>query len=284
MQNLLVSIIIPCKDEKDNIDDLVKDICNQKVSFDTEVIKVTSISPPGKARNTGARKAKGNVLVFVDCDIRLGKELFLQNLVNCLVQDKSVGAVCASLCVPPKSSKFQIRYAREIPLSKSPIVDKATDVFSASSACFAIYKDMFSKIGGFNEDITRGEDSVISYELRRAGHRVVLAPRTWCYHPQPGNIIELIVTNIRNGLGVSFADTFYPHLNLDIHPKGILYFSEKKTISERISRFVLAGIDAIPKRQVLLLLSKLFYALGYCYGVFKYRISRYDKEKGSNHK
>jgi len=269
-----VSIIIPCRDKKDNINGLLKDISSQRVSFDKEVIKITNISPPGKARNAGARKAKGEVLIFIDCDIRLGNNSFLANLVNQLIEDKNIGAICSAIRIPPDSSWFQIRYAGEIAHSESPIVDKLTDVQVASSACLAIRKDLFFQIGGFNEDIIRGEDSVLSFRIQKAGYRVVLAPNTWCYHPQPGGIIQLIKTQFRNALGVAFADTFYPELNLDVHPKGIVCFSEKKNKLERTNRFLLTWLEAVIRMKILFLLSRIFYTFGYAYGIFKYRIVR----------
>ena len=171
MQNLLVSIIIPCANDKSNFDGLRDDIARQAIPFDTEVIKIANVSPPSRARNEGAKKANGEILVFIDCDIRLGDDSFLANLIDPLGEDKDIGVICSSIRIPPDSSRFQIRYAREIPNCESPIVDKLTDVFVASSACCAICKDTFFKVGGFDEEAIRGEDSVLSYQLRKAGNR-----------------------------------------------------------------------------------------------------------------
>lgn len=272
---MLVSIIIPCKDEKANISGLLKDISSQKVSFDTEVIKITNVNPPGKARNTGAKKAKGDIFVFIDCDIRLSNESVLTNLIKPLLEDKTIGTVTSSIRIPPNASKFQVRYAKEVPHSEYPIVDKVRDIGLATTQCWAIFSDIFLKLGGFNKDIIRGEDSELSFRLKKAGYRIVLAPHTWCYHPLPDNIIQLIKTQFRNGVGVAFVDVLYPTLNIDIHPDGILYFSEKKSIFERAIRFLRDLFQAIFKMKILLLLAKIFYVLGYFYGVFKYRILKY---------
>lgn len=274
---MLMSIIIPCKNYKISIDNLLQDINIQSVPFEVEIIKIVNISPVAKARNEGVKQAKGEILVFLDCDIRLGNELFLANLIKPLIEDKTIGITCASIHIPLHASRFQIRYTREMPHSESPIVDKLTEVSVASSACCALHKNVFFAIGGFNEDIIRGEDSILSDQLKKAGHRVVLAPQTWCYHPQPDNVIQLMETQFRNGAGVSFVDTFYPHLNIDVHPKGIVYFSGKKSILERINRFFISGFDAIFENKPLLFLSKLFYAIGYFYGIFKYTMVKPKK-------
>lgn len=275
----LISIIIPCKDEKDNIDGLLRDIESQKISFDTEVIKITGISPSGKARNIGARKAKGNILVFIDCDISLGSDLVLDNLIRPLIEDRNIGAVCASVRIPLNSSKFQVRYTKEIPHCESPLVDRLTEVGVTTSQCCAIGRDLFFKLGGFNENIIRGVDPEFSYRLRKAGYRTLLVPYTWCYHPQPDNIIQLVKIQFRDGKGVAFVDIFYPHLNIDVHPEGIIYFSERKSIFRRIIRFLLSGFEAILRGKILLSLAKVIYVIGYCYGIVRYRILRFSNQE-----
>lgn len=275
MMEKLVSIIIPCKDKSHDISGLLNDIAIQKKSFDTEVIRIIGVFPPGKARNMGAKKACGSTLVFIDCDIRLGNDSYLSNLVETLEGAQNIGASCASLRLPNDSCAFQLRYAKEIAHCESLIVDKPTEVFVAASACFAITKELFSSLGGFNEDIIRGEDSELSLRLNKSGYRILTAPNTWCYHPAPCNMRQLAKINFRNGMGVAFVDTFYPELNIDVHPKGIDQFSNRKTIPERIGRFLLSGFMAIIKSNNLLILAKIFYLAGYSYGFLKYRILKF---------
>jgi glycosyltransferase involved in cell wall biosynthesis len=271
---MLVSIIIPCKDEKQDTGGLLEDISKQQKSFDTEAIKMIGISPPGKARNEGVKKAKGEILVFVDCDIRLGNELFLAHLIQPLLVDKAVGLSGASIRIPPDANRFQIRYAREVPHCQAPLANELTDIQVAPSACCAIYKDLFFKLKGFNEDIIRGEDSVFSRDVSGRGLRVVLAPQAFCFHPQPENFWRLATVNMRDGRGSCLVDTYYPDLNLDVHPKGITYFTERKNIPQRIGRFAFGIITALFNGKFLLFFSKSFYLLGYSHGIIKYRLLR----------
>ncbi len=276
MSNKVVSVIIISR-RKDALTGLLQDINSQNTSLKTEVITITDVSPPGKARNEGAKKANGEILAFLDGDIRLGNDLYLENLVTALVAAPAPGAVCASLRLPPQTSAFQKRYAREIAHSETPVVDVMTDVYVVPSACFAMRAELFTKLGGFNELMIRGEDSELTERIRKAGYRTVLAPKTWCFHPSPDNYWQLARTNLRNGAGVAFVDAWYPHLNSDIHPAGIIHYSAPKTRPERAMRFFQTGFKAISQGKILLVSAKIYYSLGYGYGLAKYKVL---KQKG----
>lgn len=257
---------------KDDISGLLDDISRQRTDFITETIRITGVAPVARARNDGAKQAKGDILIFIDCDIRLGNEFYLANLVKLLDRDKTLGAVCASLRLPPDASGFQRLYARQIAHYEMPIVGEETFVDMVPSACFAISREFFLKIGLFDEKIIRGEDSELSFRIKKAGARMVLAPQAWCYHPAPDNLGQLAGINFRNGKGVCFVDSFYPKLNVDVHPQGILYASQKITLAGRIKRFAIATCRALVEFKVLALLARFFYVGGYLWGLVSYRM------------
>ena len=112
-------------------------------SFRIEILPVYGIQPAGKARNTGALKAKGSIICFFDSDLVLADEQCLENLVHTLMSDERIGIVCAAIRLSPNATRFEKRYAGEVPHSESPIVECLTDVFIATAACCAIYRDFF---------------------------------------------------------------------------------------------------------------------------------------------
>ncbi len=265
----MISIIIPTlgNERQESITQLLSHISKQKIDTEIEICQIRNISPAGKARNAGAEKAKGDILVFVDDDIRLEDNQAVSRLVSPLRQDKSIGVTFSSLLIPPDSSGFQRRYAKEIPRSEIGLVDTQTDAGAMSTHFCAINRELFFKIGKFNEKLKRGEDPEFSYRLRQAGYRLVLVAKTYCYHPVPENLFQLTKLHFRNGRCTAFADRNYPQLNVDVNPQSILYPTKIQTKFYRLRRFIRQFLAAVFTGKFLLLLSKISYSLGYLYGL-----------------
>lgn len=276
MKTKLVSIIIISRKNEDTTG-LFADVAAQECPWLTEVIGIVGVSPPGKARNEGARKAQGEVLIFMDSDIRLDQKTFVANLVSVLEPNPEIGACCPSFLLPPEANTFQKSYAAEVAHSETPLEEKITDVYAVPSTCCAVPRELFFKLGGFHEVMIRGEDSELTERVKNAGYRTVLAARTWCYHPAPANFRKLARTNLRNGSGVAFVDVFFPHLNFDIHLAGHKYFSPPQTWRQRQNRFFRMIVQSMRERKWLLFSAKFFYACGYAFGFVKYSFGKRDR-------
>lgn len=265
----LISIIIPSKDPSrtQNLKRLLDDISQQKIDFDIEICQVQGVSPSGKARNKGARDAKGEILIFMDDDIRLGHEEVLKNIITSLLKDAGIGICGVSQCIPKDSNWFQRRYAKEIPHSEHIVVSNTRDVGIVAVACCALYRDLFFKIGMFHDGLPRGVDPEFCSRVLKSGNRVVLAGDTWIYHPAPKDIKKLFKVNFRDGMATFMVDHCYPELNFDVNPKGIIYPLEKKSRIFRILRFCSQLVYSAVVVKPILLLSKLSYASGYLYGI-----------------
>jgi phosphatidyl-myo-inositol dimannoside synthase len=263
---MLTSIIIPCVKSDEDVALLLKDISSQEPFSDYETVVVEGLYPPGRARNEGARKAKGEMLVFLDKDIRLGSRDLLRRMLDVILHDPEAGIVIASIRIPVDSNPFELCYAREIPLCQMPIVDKPTEAGTAPGACLAIRRDLFERVGGFHEQMVRGEDSEFSFKVKKQGKKIILVPQAFYCHHQPRNFSQLIRTQVRNGLGASFVDTYFPYLNIDVAPDRFNYDLEHKGILKRSLRFIASFCQAAVKGKALLLFSKILYASSYICG------------------
>ncbi len=260
---MIVSIIIPCKDEKDNIDGLLQSISSQNIYFETEIIKIGGISPNGKARNSGAEKAKGDILVFLDNDVLLGHPGVLSNLTEPLIADDRIGVCGASQLIPKDANRFQQHYAKEVLHTEHPVVEEAKKVGMVGSACCAVRRKVFFEVGEFNDQLLRGIDVEFCYRVREKGYRVILVPQTWIYHPPPGNLWQSVKLSFRNGKATAFVDRYYPDLNFDVGTGKLIHTLERKSKGYRLLRYFGGVVRSIVFLKPINLISRITYIAGY---------------------
>jgi GT2 family glycosyltransferase len=147
---------------------------------------------PAVGRNMGVRIARGGYIVFLDNDTRVTKR-WINELVDTLEDDASIGAAqakllrmdtdnlydCAGDCLGPLG--FLIERSRGA--KDEGQLDFIADILSAKSAASIIRKDLFERIGGFDEDFYMYlEETDLSWRVWLAGYRVVFIPAAVVYH------------------------------------------------------------------------------------------------------
>ncbi len=231
-----ISVIIPSADgsRAGNVDLLVHDLETQTLR-PREVLVIKGVSPNGLARNSGARRASGEVLVFLDDDVRLGHAGVLEGMVQ-LLEDPRIGMVGAAQLLPPDSSPFQRAAGQQIPRSQSSVVDDVTDSDMVTTQCCAMRGTVFWELGGFNEHIPRGVDPEMRYRVRCGGLRTVVAPRVWYYHPMPANWNALCRMYFRNGQQSAEAIWRMPEAALDTPDGHVAQFVAHRSVLYRAVR------------------------------------------------
>jgi glycosyltransferase involved in cell wall biosynthesis len=226
-----VSIIIPCRNEQDFIADCLDSVVAQDflkenlevlivdgMSEDKtgEIIKeyaekydfVKPLNNPNKftpyGLNIGIKAAKGDVVIRMDAHARY-KDTYISQCVSYL--DKSgadnVGGVLET--VPAKNTLT----ARAIAISLSHF-------FGAGNALFRIgtdkpiwtdtvfggcYKrEVFDKIGLFNEKLARSQDMEFNLRLKNAGGQILLVPDIVSYYYPKADLKEFFLHNIEDGI------------------------------------------------------------------------------------
>ncbi len=122
------------------------------------VLSVESGTGANNARNFGARHAKGDLLVFIDSDIVIGRETIL-SIVETL-EDERLDAVVGIYTAKHRHETFVSQYknlwVRYSYMKSTPAIDW---VFGAISG---IKRPAFEKIGGFNVDLMahHGHDDI----------------------------------------------------------------------------------------------------------------------------
>lgn len=256
-----------------------------------EVVVVTGVRPSGRARNRGVARTTAPILVFVDDDAVLVGDRTLAELVAPLLADPGIGAAGTGKLLPPGSSRFQRRVAREVPRIEHPVVDGViesnpptdrhgyTDV---TTTCCAVPRAVFDQCGGFDSDLIRGVDSEFLYRVRLAGYRLVLAPNTCVHHPAPATLGRLLAKHFLYGAG--YAGTVQRHpalaagrwLRSPLHAVAYVLARTAFLLPNVVLPYSHAAPSLRPGFRPLKALTSYAAALGYVYGWYRYPYRRPD--------
>ena len=170
----MISIIIPALNEEKYLPLLLKSIKDQNF-FDYEIIladagskdktieiakkygcRVVPGGLPAKGRNEGAKVAKGEILFFLDADAILPSNFFEKSLVEFEKRNLDIASFCLTLIPKKWFSSFLINvfYNYPIVLLGKLLPHAAMGIF--------IKKELFEKIGGFDEEIKLAEDHYLA--------------------------------------------------------------------------------------------------------------------------
>jgi cellulose synthase/poly-beta-1,6-N-acetylglucosamine synthase-like glycosyltransferase len=249
-----------------------------------ELEVVRGVQPSGRARNLGARRTTAPFVVFVDDDAVLGDEHTIENLLAPF-SDPGIAVVGTAKLLPAQSSTFQRRVARQVPRIEHPIVETLTpadppvDRFGyagVTTTCCAVRRSVLDACGGFDEDLVRGVDSEFFVRVRQAGHRLVLAPRTWAFHPAPATLRRLVEKHFFYGMGYAQEVQRHPEraagraLKTPAHAAAYLVVRTGLLPAHALLPYSHAEGSLRPGCRPLRAVASYAAALGYVYGWYRF--------------
>jgi glycosyltransferase involved in cell wall biosynthesis len=222
-----VSIVIPAYGRAERLRALVAQLLDQELDCaQVEIIVVDDGSPepvapvlaesiggsaaivkvlrrenggPAVARNFGAAAARGDLLLFVDDDLSVPRDLVQQHLavqrecgpalVNCALEWK-IEAEPA-----PFARWYRSRtddWGRARAADGRPVGDRVFEITAplASTANLSIRRTDFARLGGFDEDYPYGcEDQDFAGRADRAGVPILFSTRTTALHVETHNTL-----------------------------------------------------------------------------------------------
>lgn len=122
---------------------------------------------PAEARNRGAKAAEGDVLLFIDADAIISRQVI--NAVASNLEDPEVVAV--HFKTVPLTRQIFVRFCYSVFNIYLALID-SVGLSQGVSSCLAIRRKTFMAIKGFDESVGAVEDIDIFNRLRRKG-RVV---------------------------------------------------------------------------------------------------------------
>ena len=164
-------------------------------SFGVRVTQTPSRGGPARARNTGARVARGEILFFVDADVLIARDAVGQ-VTDAFRQEPALAAVFGSYDDAPGARNFLSQYKNLFHHYVHQSAREEASTFWAG--CGAIRREVFLALGGFDERYRQPaiEDIELGYRLRQAGHRIELCKTLQVKHLKRWTAVSLLQSDI----------------------------------------------------------------------------------------
>ncbi len=267
-----ISVVIPVAGagRRALLDALLRQL-NEQTEQRFEVILVHGDRRQGRAINTGAAAARGELLVTMDDDTRLGCPELLERLLQVFHNDPTVGIAGVANLPPPDGPWVVRRAMKELPRRSSPPVDRVTDSDMAEHPCLAIPRELFLRVGGEHEWIPRGLDPYLRREVRRLGYRVVVIPGAWIHHLLPPTLPGILRQYFRNGVGAAYVRKFYPEFVIEQATAHGRPVPDRTSLARRGLRYAYNLLASFVTLRWIYLATLLTYATGYVWGTLTLR-------------
>ena len=197
-----------------------------------------------KARNEGARRARGEIILFIDADCIIRPDT-IERCVKALKEGDSIcvgGAYTREAWDDDFFSNFQTLYIHHVET-------KVEHPDYIATHCMAIWKQAYDEFGGFKEDYFIGhaasvEDVELSHRLIKAGHQLSRPADIQVQHMFGFGFGK----SIRNAIKKSKYWTMYSLHNRDVmKDSGAASYELKVNVTTQVLNVCLVVVAAIAR-------------------------------------
>ncbi|MFA5810392.1 MAG: glycosyltransferase family A protein [Thermoleophilia bacterium] len=211
-----------------------------------------------KARNTGVREARGEIIIFIDADCIVLPNT-IENSINELLQGDSICVGGAYTREPWDKDFFSIFQSLYI----HHVETKVEHPDYIATHCLAIRKSTFDEFGGFIEDSFIGhqasvEDVEFCHRMLRAGHQLTRSPNIQVQHMFRFSFTR----SVKNAIKKSKYWTMYSLKNRDVtKDSGAASYELKVNVLTQSLNLVIVTAAIVTWKWWLLFPAALLYLL-----------------------
>lgn len=234
-----ISIIIPCRNEEEFIAKCLNSIVNNDYSKENlEILVVDGMSKDRtrqivdeyikqysfinlldnpkmiapSALNIGIENAKGEIIMRMDAHATYEKD-YISKCVNYMkkYEADNVGGKMITISGNDGlvSKAIVLVLSHRFGVGDSYFRIGTKEPKFVDTVPFGCYKkEVFEKIGLFNESLVRNQDIEFNLRLKKAGGKILLVPDIVSYYYARSNLKSLFMQNFGNGLWVIYSNRF----------------------------------------------------------------------------
>lgn len=163
--------------------------------FGAKVIRIPTSKGPARARNLGAQAATGEILFFADADVAVYPDT-VKKIAIAFEEEPDVAAIIGSYDDAPGAENFLSQYKNLFHHYTHQTGSEEASTFWG--ACGAIRRDIFLKMGGFDEAYRYPsiEDIELGYRLKQAGYKIRLLKTLQVKHLKRWGVVSLLKADI----------------------------------------------------------------------------------------
>jgi GT2 family glycosyltransferase len=163
--------------------------------FGAQVFRYESAGGPARARNRGAKVARGDILFFIDADVTVAPHT-IAAVARAFQQDSDLAALIGSYDDQPGATNFLSQYKNLFHHYTHQVASENASTFWG--ACGAIRTEVFRQVGGFDERYRKPcvEDIELGYRLKRAGYTLRLCKHIQVKHLKHWQPLSLLRAEI----------------------------------------------------------------------------------------
>lgn len=211
------------------------------------------------ARNLGARRSTGELLLFVDSDVEVHADA-VARIRDAFAEDAGLTAVFGSYDDEPAAAGTVSAFRNLLHHHVHQVSPGPATTFWTGLG--AVRREAFAAVGGFDESVAYMEDVDLGMRLAAAGRRIVLRPDIQCTHLKRWSLSGMLRTDFAHR-GIPWVRLLLRHR----HSAGTLNLSWRHRLSAAASVAALGSLMVGKPRAALacgaglVALNRDFYAL-----------------------
>ena len=173
-------------------------------------VKIYTCSGKNQASawNVAIEHATGDIIIRVDAHSKIPRQFVSRNVFNIQEGEDIVGGGRPNIVANPNPWTKTLLAAEES-LFGSSVADyrrPAAQKEYHDSLFHAAYKrEVFAKVGGFNEDLGRTEDNELHYRIRQAGYKICCCPEIISFQHTRSTFKRMIKQKYGNGYWIGLT-------------------------------------------------------------------------------